>query len=208
MVIFGSFTDARDNQVYKTIDIGTQTWMAENLMWLPSVNVKADYSDIEAKYYVYGFDETSVATAKTMDYYSTYGTLYNYIAALSACPTGWHLPTDEEWQALEVYLGMSSEEAATPSWRGTDEGDQLKANSPLWGLYMGSNTSGYSALPGGFYYSGQFYNHGIEAYFWTATANGATSSAWFRSLNSEMLSTRLNMTNNSGFSIRCLKDSN
>lgn len=70
-------TDCRDGHTYRTVVIGTQTWMAENLAYLPSVNAKADSSYTVAKYYVYNYDDTDTATARASTYYSTYGVLYN-----------------------------------------------------------------------------------------------------------------------------------
>ncbi len=140
-LIFGSFTDtSRDGQVYKTIQIGTQVWMAENYRYLPSVYLSTGGtggtgSYTEARYYVSGYEGTDVAAAKTntitingvdwngdgLEYeggsnsktvncYETFGVLYNQVAAESA-PPGWHLPTDEEWKTLEKYLGMSATDA-------------------------------------------------------------------------------------------------
>jgi uncharacterized protein (TIGR02145 family) len=90
----------------------------------------------------------------------TYGLLYTWYAvddSRTIAPKGWHVPTDEEWKELEMYLGMSQSEADDTYWRGTDEGGKLKAtgteywNSPNEGA---NNESGYSALPGGFRHSG------------------------------------------------------
>jgi uncharacterized protein (TIGR02145 family) len=88
---FGTFTDTRDGHEYKTIQIGTQTWMAENLAYLPTTTPITTWSNTEPCYYVYD--------------YAKYGVLYNWTAALTACPTGWHLPSDAEWTVLLNYLG-------------------------------------------------------------------------------------------------------
>src|SRR5574344_921488 len=103
----GTFTDARDGNQYNWVKIGDQIWMAENLAYLPSVNMVADGSEDAAGsyYYVYGYDGTNVADAKATANYTTYGVLYNWTAALTACPTGWHLPTDAEWTTLITFLG-------------------------------------------------------------------------------------------------------
>ena len=104
----GVFTDARDGKVYKTITIGTQTWMAENLAYLPSVSHSFTSSFDFPVYYVYGYDGNSVSAAKASANYITYGVLYNWEAAKIACPSGWHLPTDAEWTILENYLGTTA----------------------------------------------------------------------------------------------------
>ena len=101
---YGSFTDSRDGKVYKTVTIGEQVWMAENLAYLPSVVGPATESYTAPYYYVYGYDGTSVATAKATTNYQTYGVLYNWPAALTACPSGWHLPSDAEWTQMKNYL--------------------------------------------------------------------------------------------------------
>src|SRR5690554_6744787 len=105
-----AFTDPRDGNVYKIITIGDQVWMAENLAYLPSVNMVADGSEDAAGsyYYVYGYDGTNVADAKATGNYATYDVLYNWTAAMNACPDGWHLPSDAEWTELTDYLGGAS----------------------------------------------------------------------------------------------------
>lgn len=189
--------------------------MAQNLAWLPSVNAKTDYRASVVKYYVYGYDGFVVADAKAYNNgtnvsFTTYGVLYNYKAALTACPTGWHLPSDAEWQTLEVTLGMPSGDAGTRGWRGTNQGTQLKSTNSLWrsGGIAGTNTSGFSALPGGLLSSGSFVIVGIYAYFWTATANGATD-ALGRAMNCSVATVRRDYYYQYyGFSVRCIKDSN
>lgn len=87
---FGHFTDSRDGHVYKTIKIGTQTWMAENLAYLPQVHSVDDWSISEPRYYCGN---------------SHFGVAYNFKAALISCPAGWHLSNDNEWNVLFNYLG-------------------------------------------------------------------------------------------------------
>lgn len=116
---FGSFTDSRDGHVYKYITIGSQVWMAENLAYLTTVNRVNDESENFARFYVYGYDDTSVDDAKATENYKTYGVLYNWPAAMNGsgssdanpsgvqgiCPAGWHLPSNAEWTELTTYLG-------------------------------------------------------------------------------------------------------
>jgi uncharacterized protein (TIGR02145 family) len=132
-----------------------------------------------------------------------YGRLYDWSTAKNACPSGWHLPSDGEWQQLERQLGMSSSEAQKgDAWRGTDQGSQLKDQS-----FGGTNSSGFSALPGGYRLSaGSFYNVGDNGYWWSATANGS-SLAWGRILTRGIA--RVVRDDNGqtyGFSVRCLQD--
>lgn len=96
--IFGSFTDQRDGNVYKTIKIGKQIWLAENLRYLPSIN---------NGHYVYGYNGNDLNSAKNSPNYKLFGVLYNMEAAQNACPKGWHIPSDVEWLNLEQYFGLT-----------------------------------------------------------------------------------------------------
>ena len=96
------FTDPRDGTVYPCVKIGNQVWMTKNLAYLPSVNAAADGSESVAKYYVYDYDGTDVATAKALANYTEHGVLYNYPAAIISAPDGFHVPSDEELNVLEL----------------------------------------------------------------------------------------------------------
>jgi uncharacterized protein (TIGR02145 family) len=166
----GTMTDARDGKTYNTVTIGNQEWMAENLAYLPSVNMGADGSDDNTAgkyYYVYGYDGTNVTDAKATDNYTTYGVLYNWNAAMDGastssanpsgvqgvCPTSWHLPSDVEWTVLTDLLGGESvaggklKETGTTHW-----------NSPN----TGATNSG---LPGGLRSGSGGYFNGIGDWF-------------------------------------------
>jgi uncharacterized protein (TIGR02145 family) len=98
----GSFTDNRDGKTYKTVKIGTQTWMAENL----------NYQTADS----WCYDNKSSNCA-------TYGRLYTWDAAMGACPSGWHLPTRADWDVLVNYVGSSTAgtKLKTSSWGGTND---------------------------------------------------------------------------------------
>jgi len=110
------FTDERDGNAYRTVLIGGQCWMAENLRYLPSVSPISERlllrpwqrvqnrSQTRPYYYVYGYQGRQVSQAKATANYRNYGVLYNWPAAMAACPPGWHLPGDEEWTQLVNYL--------------------------------------------------------------------------------------------------------
>jgi len=207
-----TFRDNRDGKVYKMVTIGEQVWMAENLAYLPSVVGPATGSETVPYYYVYGYNGTNVATAKATTNYQTYGVLYNWPAALEACPDGWHLPSDAEWKQLEMYLGMRQAQADAEVHRGTDEGGKLKETGfshwedPNIGA---TNESGFTALSGGDRDNdGAFSDIGYDGCWWSST-QGYTDTAWCRLLyflNSHV--NRYNFYKEYGFSVRCLRDNN
>src|SRR5690554_4182629 len=173
----GTFIDSRDGNEYNWVQIGDQVWMAENLAYLPSVNMVADGSEDAAGsyYYVYGYDGTNVAEAKATDNYATYGVLYNWTAAMNACPDGWHLPSDAEWTELTDYLGGESvaggklKETGTTHWASPNTG--------------ATNETGFTALPGGYRNNtGTFHGIGYYGYWWSATEGNATR-AWDRGMH-------------------------
>ena len=94
---YGYYTDPRDGYTYKTIKIGNQIWLAENLRYLPRIG---------KGYYVYDYQGNDVSEAKKTQNYKDFGVLYNMSAAQEACPVGWHIPSDVEWKELDKYLGL------------------------------------------------------------------------------------------------------
>ncbi len=98
------FTDPRDGNTYRVVQIGAQRWLAENLRYLPSVCPATTTPDGSALYYVYDYQGRDVSAAKATANYRSYGVLYNWWAALTACPPGWHLPGDAEWTQLTDFL--------------------------------------------------------------------------------------------------------
>jgi len=103
-MIGDTITDPRDGNVYRTVQIGKQCWLAENLKYLPAVCPATTTPDGSALYYVYDYQGNSVSEAKATANYQHYGVLYNWPAALAACPPGWHLPSDAEWSELTDFL--------------------------------------------------------------------------------------------------------
>ena len=98
---YGYYTDPRDGYTYKTIKIGNHIWLAENLRFLPQIG---------NGYYVYNYYGNDVSEAKQAPNYKDYGVLYNMDAAKKACPSGWHIPSDDEWKTFERFLGMPEDE--------------------------------------------------------------------------------------------------
>lgn len=191
-----SFTDTRDNESYGTVQIGNQCWMSENLNYTPSVGSSWCYDDVSSVCVTYGrlYDWNTASN-------STSGST-NPSGVQGVCPSGWHLPSDDEWKELEMELGMTQVEADGIGFRGTDQGEQLKTS--YWG---GTNSSGFTALPGGYRsVSGAYIVMGSLGRWWTATESG--SKAWMRTLE---LSADDVVRGNTfgkgyGFSVRCVMD--
>ncbi len=190
-----------DGNRYKTVQIGKQLWMKENLKVSTYRNGDAIATNLDN---IEWANTTSGACAvynKDAAINTTYGKLYNWYAVADPrglCPAGWHVPSDGEWTELEDYLGGRN--AA---------GGKLKAVSSLWSSpnTAASNSSGFSALPGGFLGDyGYFYSIGYYGCWWSSTETSSTS-AWSRELgcrNGE--SDRSYGSKHYGFSVRCLRD--
>ncbi|MCP4313121.1 MAG: hypothetical protein GY790_17825 [Bacteroidetes bacterium] len=133
------FVDQRDNRAYEWVRIGTQVWMAENLVYLPVMKNSYNSSSTEPFYYVYGYYGFKMEEALSSAYYDAYGTLYNYPAAEEACPAGWHLPTLAERDALISYIGGVSQIG-----RLIETGDEHWNDNT-----SGTNVSGFSARGAG-----------------------------------------------------------
>ncbi len=204
-----TFTDNRDGHTYKWIPIGSQIWMAENLAYLPSVNLSTSVAPgTIPNYYVYDYTGTSVTDARNTDNYNKYGVLYNWPASLESCPDGWHLPSDEEWKQLEMYSGLSQSEADAFFWRGTDDGDKLKSEHGWNNDGNGTNVNRFSALPGGSYTgAGYFSNKGTVGVWASSTATGDGNSLIIRVLRDNYSSIlRGEDARGNGFSVRCVKN--
>lgn len=204
----GSFQDSRDGQLYSWIRIGEQDWMTNNLAYLPAVSPVAGFSDTEPYYYVYGYEGSSSVEARAASNYTRYGVLYNWEAARAACPAGWHLPGDEEWKLLETFLGMSRSEADSAGLRNAGlVGTKLKSTSGWDNNGIGDNSSGFTALPGGYRsYAGRFEGIGLGTGYWTASEYHATT-AWYRGLGFYTSTVqRYYYSKSDGFSVRCLRD--
>ncbi len=185
----GSVTDIEGN-IYKTVVIGTQVWMAESLkttqyndgVSIPNVTDSIPWRTLTSPAYCW-YDNDITNKDK-------YGALYNWYAAKSEklCPTGWHEPTDTDYNTLEMTLGIPLAEIEIWGWQGTDQGTQMKSKSGWDAGGNGTNTSGFNALPGGYRQGlhGTFYGKGILTYFWSSTddaINGKPTVAWYRRLD-------------------------
>ena len=157
---------------------------------------------------------TSGATAvygESASHLETYGRLYNWYAvgdAREVCPSGWHVPTEQDMQYLELALGMSEDELGLTGWHGTDEGAQLKSEQGWSGNGNGSNSSGFGGQAAGarLFFNGQFTNAGASGYLWTADESGS-SYGYFRRLSSNKDRIyRGAMFKRTGHSVRCIQD--
>lgn len=201
-----TFTDPRDNKTYKTVKIGNQEWMAENLAYLPEVSPASISSTTLPYYYVYGYEGTDVAAAKATSNYNTYGVLYNWTAAKAACPPGWHLASDDEWKQMEMDLGMTQAQVDATGWRGIDQGTQMKATSGWSNSGNGTNSSGFAALPAGNRLGDGMSGVGDGGVWWSST-KANTSGAWGRGMNYIYGNVyRDYIGKEDGFSVRCVRD--
>ncbi|KAA3617882.1 MAG: hypothetical protein D8M58_04120 [Calditrichaeota bacterium] len=206
----GTVTDI-DGNVYKTVKIGDQWWMAENLKVtrysngeaIPNVTDNSEWSNLSTgAYCAYENADSNI---------SIYGLLYNWYAVLDArniAPAGWHIPTDEEWKELEMHLGMSQSEADDTFWRGTDEGSKLKSESGWYNNGNSTNLSGFSALPGGYrnYSSGSFSFLSNDGLWWSST-EFYSYYVWSRDLHYNHSDVHRGGNDvRSGFSVRCVRD--
>jgi len=207
--------DERDGQTYQTVQIGDQCWMAENLAFLPEVSPSSQGSETDPYYYVYDYQGTNVTTAKVTANYQNYGTLYNWSASLTACPGGWHLPGDHEWNVLILLMDPNADPNAsgTQSWIA---GGKLKSMHtepdphPRWNSPNNSatNASNFTGFPGGRRHSdnGLFHWLGYTGSWWSA-GEFDTVNAYDRRLHYNGGNVSRNIEAKSiGFSLRCLKD--
>jgi len=212
----GTFVDARDGQEYDYVCIGDQIWMAENLNTTkynngdPVLHItdNSEWGNTgEGAYCYYNNDENNK---------DIYGALYNYFAVVDSrelCPSGWHIPSDNEWKTLEIYLGLTESEADLLGWRGTDVGLKMKSKTGWLNDGNGTNSSGFNALPGGNrYYDGSSFAYlGLVGLWWSSTLwvdNGIVYDwALRRYLDySQDGIDRANDPLHYGFSVRCVKD--
>lgn len=205
-------TDIQGN-IYKVVKIGNQTWMAENLRYLPSVSGSESGSKTVPYYYVYGYNGTDVNEAKATNNYTTYGVLYNWPAAMNGaassqaspsgvqgvCPTGWHLPSMAELSELETYLGGYTvaggklKEVGLSHWIAPNEG--------------ATDEVGFKALPGGYRFPNSVFSVlGEWGYLWS-TSEVDTEIASGRQINNasgEFFG--YVYYKDWGFSVRCVKN--
>ena len=193
----GSFIDDRDDKTYHYIGIGTQFWMMENLAYVDSgIQHITDNSEWEDNidYDGWCYYEDSVNNG------STYGVLYQWKAAKIACPSGWHLPTYDEWTTLINSLGGDNIAGGKMKEEGTAHWNSPNVDA--------TNTSNFSALPSGrHFYRGSFDGLGNYGYYWCDTEFNSYS-AYSILLGFDYANTNVHLDGKklNGLAVRCVKD--
>ncbi|MES2589610.1 MAG: fibrobacter succinogenes major paralogous domain-containing protein [Bacteroidota bacterium] len=179
----GTFTDERDKQVYKTVKIGDQTWMAQNLNFASSTGSWC-YDDISARCEVFG-------------------RLYDWETSKNVCPANWHLPSDKEWTVLADFLG--GEDLAGGKMKDTIDDRWMTPNLGA------TNSSGFNGIPGGFrvpqgQYGDTELTFGMYGNWWSSTEFDAENALRRRlAFKFEKLANTDGNKKN-GYSVRCVKD--
>ncbi|MBQ3838380.1 MAG: hypothetical protein II819_00310 [Fibrobacter sp.] len=201
---FGTLTDSRDGQTYKTVTIGTQVWMAENLNYETTnsycYNDTATYCDKYGRLYTWAAAMDSAGTWTTNGMGCGYGkTCSPTYPVRGVCPSGWHLPSQAEWDSLFTAVGGRSTAGqklkSMSGWSSSGDG----------GDDNGTDAFGFSALPAGYYNGGGFYYGGLVANFWSSTENNG-GNAYYVGLYYGYGNAYLEYGDAAGFSVRCLKN--
>lgn len=191
-----------EGNIYKTVQIGTQFWMAENLKTtryndgttIPLITNGNDWGNLKTPGYCWYLNDEGT-------YKDPYGALYNGYTVSTGllCPTGWHVPGRDEWQQLRNFLadtikgGGKLKEAGTIHWLPPNKGAE--------------NSTGFNALAAGIrYFEGSFSSFSYFTSFWSATETG-TNNQWYLSLYYGDATVSMNhRSKKQGFSVRCIKD--
>jgi|GEM_PF-1606754 len=183
----GSFTDARDGQVYNAVKIGAQTWMAQNLGWAGSTGslgvCYGNSSDSCLKYgrlYTWSQTDGLADSCDSVSCASQVATVQRGI-----CPSGWHLPTEAEWLALGTAVNQDASGLKSTTWGGT-------------------NSWGFSANGGGAYNQGAFAESTLRSYFWTSGEWTATQGVYGYLEASDSLFNYISYSKLAALSVRCV----
>lgn len=189
--VIDSIVDNRDGKIYKTVKIGTQIWMAENLNYVT--------------------DSGSVCYDNQPINCNKFGRLYTWNDANQSCPAGWHLPSDNEWQILEKFVGMTENELNIIGYRGGNNNVAGKLKSKAnWNSSSNLvyDDIGFNALPAGNYgfHENIFGLLNCNAFFWTSTSY-KDKFAWNRDIQyTDNTIFRSQKYKRVGFSVRCVKN--
>jgi len=209
-IVFNTKLADIEGNLYSVVYIGNQVWMAENLRTIkfndnspiPNITDNTEWLNLTGPAYCWYNND--------IQYKPTFGALYSWytIEAGSLCPSGWHVPTDDEYGTLEVYLGLNPDSVKVWGWRGTNQGTQMKSTTGWEDGGNGTNTSGFTGLPGGYRYAAQgaFYSLGKLTYWWSSSELNANES-WYRlldNINNDVY--RATTSKKGGKYIRCVKN--
>lgn len=201
-VVTGTLTDSRDGQTYRTVKIGDQVWMAENLNFV--TDNSWCYGDDPVNCAKYGRLYTWAAAMDSVGTWSTNGKGCGYYGKICSptypvrgvCPKGWHLPSYDEWDALSTAVGGSS-----------TAGTKLKFVTGWSDSGNGTDTFGFSALPAGYRdNNGSYFNEGNLAYFWSSSEYGSLNAYNVSLYYNDVYAFLFNYDKLDGFSVRCLED--
>lgn len=172
-----NFTDPRDGQIYKTVNIDNQIWLAENM-------------DFKTKENSWCYNDDS-------SYCKIYGRLYTWNTAKEACPKNWHVPSEDDWQKLIDFLGgekiAGQKLKATKGWKTTET--------------KGANSSNFSALPGGARnYGAVCVRAGTHGYYWSGTELYGGAWYYELSYDNYKINKYASNYKGPGFSVRCIMD--
>ena len=188
----GDFSDSRDGKFYNIILTGTQIWMGQNLNYATKGGV------------CYNNDDANCAQ---------YGRLYDWTAAKTACPAGWHLSTNEEWAALANHAG--GYETAGKKLKSKDGWDSVYGENAAGDNVEfpggGSNDYGFSALPGGYAeneseFVGEYRSSGSGGYWWTSTEEGVDNAKAWNTVNVTDVLAPFSNIKKKRYSVRCVLD--
>ena len=189
-----------DGNSYRTVMIGDQIWMAENL----NVTKLNDGTEIPLVDYSYSWDTLTIPGYcyynDSIQYAYTYGAMYNWYAVGTGklCPTGWHIPDNDDWVELFDYLGGIAVAGSKLKQTGTEY---------WWDPNVATNESGFSAIGGGYRFEyGPYKGRGQYEYWWSATEENETSAYFYYVKHLLEKVQVLSLSKNIGFNVRCLKD--
>lgn len=172
----GSFTDKRDGKVYKTVQVGSQVWMAENLAFKPK----------KGNFWAYDNNEINV---------KRYGYLYDWKTACKVCPIGWRLPSEDDWNTLNLFYGGAE-----------NAGLSLKSEKDWSKTLYPEGKSDFAALPSGFYnLEKKFHSIGYYGVWWSDTSSERFTAKAFLLIYNQNGSELTSYKFDYGFAVRCIK---
>ena len=172
----GTFIDERDHKTYRWVQIGDQTWMAENLAYKP-----------ESGFSIYENNQSNL---------DTYGYLYDWKTAQDIAPKGWHLPSKTEWETL--YKSLGQEPAGQLKEEGTDHWQTPNSKA--------TNKTKFTALPGGGNFDGDYLMLGQKGFFWTSNEISDENAYALTIESDLYSISWYSGTKVRGLSVRCIKD--